>query len=67
MVNSYRELLYIVAPPVILLDLDGVIVDWDEGFYEVWKVNVEALYRFIIDYIPSPCFRDYTGSESRGS
>ena len=23
-----------VSPPVILLDMDGVVVDWDSGFYK---------------------------------
>lgn len=28
MVEKYRELLFHVAPPVILIDMDGVLVDW---------------------------------------
>jgi len=35
MVDSYRQLMIKVAPPVILLDMDGVLVDWDKGFMEV--------------------------------
>ena len=36
MVEKYRELLLRVAPPVILLDMDGALVDWDAGFRERW-------------------------------
>ena len=35
MVESYRQLMINVAPPVILLDMDGVLVDWDKGFMQV--------------------------------
>lgn len=35
MVESYRQLMISVAPPVILLDMDGCIVDWDKGFMQV--------------------------------
>jgi glycosyltransferase involved in cell wall biosynthesis len=37
MVEQYRELILSVAPPVILLDMDGVLVDWDKGFLSKWK------------------------------
>ena len=30
-VEKYRELLLQVAPPLILVDMDGVLVDWDQG------------------------------------
>ena len=35
MVDSYRQLILTVAPPVVLLDMDGALVDWDRGFYQV--------------------------------
>ena len=31
MVEKYRELLLQVAPPLILVDMDGCLVDWDQG------------------------------------
>eukprot|EP00599_Poterioochromonas_sp_BG-1_P008745 CAMPEP_0173153570 /NCGR_PEP_ID=MMETSP1105-20130129/12939_1 /TAXON_ID=2985 /ORGANISM="Ochromonas sp., Strain BG-1" /LENGTH=635 /DNA_ID=CAMNT_0014069531 /DNA_START=1 /DNA_END=1908 /DNA_ORIENTATION=- len=37
MVESYRQIVLAVAPPVILIDMDGVLVDWDKGFLEEWK------------------------------
>ena len=37
MVESYRELMFKVAPPVLLLDMDGTIVDWDTGFRNMWS------------------------------
>ena len=36
MVDSYRQLILAVAPPVILLDMDGCLVDWDRGFMRAW-------------------------------
>jgi glycosyltransferase involved in cell wall biosynthesis/5'(3')-deoxyribonucleotidase len=36
MVDSYRQLILAVAPPVILLDMDGCLVDWDKGFMQKW-------------------------------
>jgi hypothetical protein len=36
MVRRYRQVLCEVAPPVILVDMDGTLVDWDRGFYKVW-------------------------------
>jgi 5'-nucleotidase len=37
MVESYRQLVIKVAPPVILLDMDGALIDWDKGFMSLWK------------------------------
>ncbi len=37
MVESYRQLVLAVAPPVILIDMDGVLVDWDKGFLQKWR------------------------------
>lgn len=36
MVENYRKLMLKVAPPVLLLDMDGTIVDWDAGFRALW-------------------------------
>jgi glycosyltransferase involved in cell wall biosynthesis/5'(3')-deoxyribonucleotidase len=36
MVEHYKQLMFKVAPPVILLDMDGVLVDWDRGFLQAW-------------------------------
>eukprot|EP01041_Mallomonas_annulata_P001611 gene1611-3109_t len=37
MVERYRRVIYEVAPPVVLVDMDGVLVDWDAGFMREWK------------------------------
>jgi 5'(3')-deoxyribonucleotidase len=37
MVESYRQLMLQVSPPVILLDMDGTLVDWDKGFLSAWN------------------------------
>jgi len=36
MVDQYRSLAVRLAKPVVLVDMDGVIVDWDRGFLEAW-------------------------------
>jgi hypothetical protein len=36
MVEQYRQLLLRVAPPTLLVDMDGVAVDWDRGFEARW-------------------------------
>jgi hypothetical protein len=41
MVSKYRQLMLNVAPPLILLDMDGAIVDWDEGFRIEWAARSE--------------------------
>ncbi len=37
MVCKYRQLLLSVAPPIILVDMDGTLVDWDKGFRQEWQ------------------------------
>jgi 5'-nucleotidase len=37
MVDRYRQVLFDVAAPVVLLDMDGTIVDWDQGFLNQWR------------------------------
>jgi glycosyltransferase involved in cell wall biosynthesis/5'(3')-deoxyribonucleotidase len=37
MADSFRELLITVAPPVVLVDMDGTIVNWDKEFVAQWK------------------------------
>jgi 5'-nucleotidase len=36
MVANYRRGLLEMSPPVVLLDMDGVVVDWDRGFVKAW-------------------------------
>ena len=37
MVERYRHLLFQMAPPVVLIDMDGTLVDWDAGFTAAWN------------------------------
>lgn len=36
MVDAYRQVVLQIAPPTILVDMDGVLVDWDKGFRIAW-------------------------------
>lgn len=35
MTESYKQLMISISPPVILLDMDGCVVDWDKGAYHL--------------------------------
>lgn len=45
MVESYQRLVMKVAPLVILLDMDGVLVDYDEGFFSRWNQTIAPVNR----------------------
>ena len=36
MIANYRALTLALSAPVVLLDMDGVVVDWDAGFLAAW-------------------------------
>ena len=36
MVQQYRACALELASPIVLLDMDGVVVDWDAGFTKAW-------------------------------
>lgn len=37
MTRRYLSLIRSLSPPVVLVDLDGVVVDWDAGFLSAWR------------------------------
>ena len=61
MVERYRRLIFDVAPPTVLLDMDGVLVDWDKGFRAAWgsrsRIDRKASYQMEA-CVPSPFFQD---------
>lgn len=50
MVESYRQLVLSVAPPVVLLDMDGALIDFDGEFIKRWK-NRSPIHRSKSYYI----------------
>jgi hypothetical protein len=67
MVERYRRLLLTVAPPVVLVDMDGVLVDWDEGFRMVWEQRSpidRTLSYYMEECVPS-MFQDIALQETR--
>merc|ERR1740138_1177410 len=36
MVSQYRAAALRLAPPIVLVDMDGCLVDWDAGFLKAW-------------------------------
>jgi len=61
MAQSFRDLLIAVAPPVILIDMDGTLVDWDAGFFHQWK-NLCHIDRtksyYMEDCVTNPVYRE---------
>ena len=52
MVEKYRELLLQVAPPLILVDMDGCLVDWDQGTVDIlWICNTLSTLPYAISSI----------------
>ena len=43
--KMFKKMIYEIAPPVLLVDMDGVLVDWDAGFRSQW----ERYYRMFPD------------------
>jgi len=41
MLDNYRNAFWFLVPPVVLVDLDHVIMDIDRGFMEDWRENFE--------------------------
>jgi len=41
MVEAYRQAVLTIAPATILVDMDGVLVDWDQGFMNAWNGRSE--------------------------
>jgi 5'-nucleotidase len=37
MIKDYAKLIRSVAPITVLVDMDGVVVDWDQGFRNLWS------------------------------
>ena len=37
MVSQYRAAALALSPPIVLVDMDGCLVDWDAGFAAVWR------------------------------
>jgi len=56
MVDKYRQLMFEVAPPVVLFDMDGCLVDWDMGFVQAWA-NRCPLDR-TLSYYMEDCIED---------
>jgi glycosyltransferase involved in cell wall biosynthesis/5'(3')-deoxyribonucleotidase len=61
MTQSFRDLLLSVAPPVILVDMDGTLVDWDAGFYDQWhnRCSIDRTRSFYMeDCVLNPVYRE---------
>lgn len=58
MVERYRQLVAKVASPIILIDLDGTLVDWDKGFLKAWKnrTPINRSKSYYIEQCVDPAF-----------
>ena len=41
----YTSLIHSLVPPVVPVDTDGVVVDWDKGFMRAWNLLFEEYNR----------------------
>jgi len=60
MVSQYRAAALALAAPIVLVDMDGVLVDWDAGFRAAWGARSaidRAKSYFMEDCVPAE-FRD---------
>ena len=42
MCAQYAAVCRRIAPPTVLIDMDGVVVDWDAGFAKCWREKAAA-------------------------
>lgn len=59
MVDNYAKVARELAPIVVLLDMDGTVVDWDSGFRQAWA------NRSVIDRTKSYAMEDCVPAEFR--
>eukprot|EP00931_Biecheleriopsis_adriatica_P114710 TRINITY_DN90622_c0_g1_i1.p1 TRINITY_DN90622_c0_g1~~TRINITY_DN90622_c0_g1_i1.p1 ORF type:complete len:715 (+),score=194.92 TRINITY_DN90622_c0_g1_i1:278-2146(+) len=60
MVDLYRGLAVRLAKPVILVDMDGVVVDWDKGFLDAWagRTPVNRVHYEMEKCVPAERFEE---------
>jgi hypothetical protein len=47
MISRFHDLSMSISPPTILIDLDGVVVDWDAGFCQAWKRKGYTRFHYV--------------------
>jgi len=63
MLDSYRNAFWFLCPPLVLVDMDNVIMDLDGGFMEAWRESFEERLPHGHDDTPSD---DSVGGETLG-
>eukprot|EP00440_Ansanella_granifera_P033235 gb/GFBE01036058.1/.p1 GENE.gb/GFBE01036058.1/~~gb/GFBE01036058.1/.p1 ORF type:complete len:696 (+),score=195.32 gb/GFBE01036058.1/:1-2088(+) len=60
MVDQYRSVAVRLAKPVVLVDMDGVVVDWDRGFLEAWagRTPVDRVHYEMEKCVPEDRFSE---------
>lgn len=53
MLSCYARAIRSVAPITVLVDMDGVVVDWDRGFRDIW--NDRSPIKRSLSYIMQEC------------
>ena len=59
MASHYRAAALALAPPVILVDMDGCLVDWDTGFARAWggRSPIDRSISYCMEDCVPPAFR----------
>eukprot|EP01039_Chlorochromonas_danica_P002521 gene2521-2761_t len=58
MVETYRKLVVKVAPPVVLLDMDGALIDWDNAFRVKWahRCPIDRTRSYFMEHCVDPAY-----------
>ena len=54
MCTQYAALCRTIAPPTILIDMDGVVVDWDAGFAAKWPHALDRSTSYYMEQCVAP-------------
>jgi len=60
MVSQYRAAALAMAAPIVLVDMDGVLVDWDAGFSKAWggRSPIDRTKSYSMEACVPDSFRD---------
>lgn len=60
MVDQYKSVALRLAKPVVLVDMDGCLVDWDRGFLKAWngRTPVDRRHYEMAECVPADRFQE---------
>ena len=60
MATQYRAAALALSPPIVLVDMDGALVDWDKGFARAWggRSPIDRSKSYSMEECVPPAFRE---------